>query len=267
MNFSKKNHKLVDQNERFEKKPQKHDANLQKNTTLYFQVGLIVVLLFTYGMFEMEFQTANHKIPDTITPEEDTELVVFVDPKIYDPELPKEEVVEKKNESVVLTKDPVEVGNDVTNDVIKDILVPGELTTSKNFGIDDLTPIYDTPEDEPTIFVLVEKVPVFPGCEKYTSNDKRRQCMSSKINKFINRKFNTNIASELGLAGEQKIDVRFTIDKLGNVKNVEARAPHPKLEREAKRVINKMPKMEPGKQKDKEVEVIYTVPIIFKVIN
>ena len=38
------------------KKPQKHDANLQKNSTLYFQIGLILCLLGTYSLFEMQFQ-------------------------------------------------------------------------------------------------------------------------------------------------------------------------------------------------------------------
>jgi len=53
MNFSKKNHELVGQNEQNVTKSQKHDLNLQKTSTLYFQVGLILTLLATYGLFEM----------------------------------------------------------------------------------------------------------------------------------------------------------------------------------------------------------------------
>ena len=37
-------------------KPRKHDANLQKNSTLNFQIGLILCLLGTYGVFEMKFK-------------------------------------------------------------------------------------------------------------------------------------------------------------------------------------------------------------------
>jgi len=44
MNFLKKVHKLVGKNEQVVKKSQKHDANLQNNSTLYFQVGLILTL-------------------------------------------------------------------------------------------------------------------------------------------------------------------------------------------------------------------------------
>ena len=57
MSNPKKTHELIRQNEQIVKKSQKHDANLRKNSTLYFQVGLIICLLFTYGLFEMTFET------------------------------------------------------------------------------------------------------------------------------------------------------------------------------------------------------------------
>ena len=91
--------------------------------------------------------------------------------------------------------------------------------------------------------------------------------MSDKINKLITRKFNTDIASDAGLEGIQKINVVFKIDKHGNVSQVQARAKHPMLVKEAERVVKKIPQMEPGKQKNKEVEVLYSLPIVFKVRN
>ena len=41
---------------------QKHDTNLQKNGTLYFQIGLILCLLAAYSLFEMQFQKKVIKI-------------------------------------------------------------------------------------------------------------------------------------------------------------------------------------------------------------
>ena len=65
----------------------KHDANLQKNSTLYFQIGLILCLLGTYALFEMEFQDKKF-IPDTaateevalidVAPEFKVEQVIFI---------------------------------------------------------------------------------------------------------------------------------------------------------------------------------------------
>ena len=111
---------------------------------------------------------------------------------------------------------------------------------------------------------VVENVPIFPGCEK-GNNAKRRKCMSEKISKFVQKKFNTKLAGNLGLSGRQRISVIFKIDKLGDVVGVRARAPHPKLEDEAIRVINLLPKMKPGMQLGKAVIVPYSLPIIFEV--
>ena len=46
---------------------------------------------------------------------------------------------------------------------------------------------------------------------------------------------------------------------------VRSRAPHPRLEKEAARVINMLPKMKPGKQRGKPVIVPYSLPITFQV--
>ena len=56
MKTLKNSRDLIRQNEKVAKNPQKHDVNLQKNSTLYFQVGLIVCLFFTLGLFEMKFE-------------------------------------------------------------------------------------------------------------------------------------------------------------------------------------------------------------------
>jgi len=113
-------------------------------------------------------------------------------------------------------------------------------------------------------FSSVENVPIFPGCEK-GNNAKRSKCMSEKISKFVQKRFNTKLAGNLGLSGRQRISVIFKIDKLGDVVGVRARAPHPKLEDEAIRVINLLPKMKPGMQLGQAVIVPYSLPIIFEV--
>ena len=66
-------------------------------------------------------------------------------------------------------------------------------------------------------FAVIENVPVFPGCERGKQFEKRRKCMSEKIAKFVQRRFNTDLAGDLGLSGRQRINVIFKIDKRGNV--------------------------------------------------
>ena len=91
--------------------------------------------------------------------------------------------------------------------------------------------------------------------------------MNQKIAKFIQRKFNQDLAADLGLSGRQRISVIFKIDKRGNVTGVRARAPHPRLQKEAVKVVSLLPKMKPGKQRGKAVIVQYSLPIIFEVAD
>ena len=110
---------------------------------------------------------------------------------------------------------------------------------------------------------IIDNVPVYPGCKG--SELKKRKCMSERIAKFVERKFNTDIAADLGLTGRQRIGIIFKIDTLGNITGVRARAPHPRLEQEAVRVINLLPKMKPAIKNGKPVIVPYSLPMIFQV--
>ena len=113
-------------------------------------------------------------------------------------------------------------------------------------------------------FNVIDEVPIYPGCER-GSNAEKRKCMSDKIAQFVIRKFNTDIAEVLGLSGKQLVKVIFKIDKSGNVVGVRSRAPHPRLEQEAVRVVKMLPKMKPGRIDGKPVIVPYSLPITFVV--
>ena len=124
--------------------------------------------------------------------------------------------------------------------------------------------VEEVEEDIEVPFAVIENVPVYPGCEK-GNNAAKKACMSEKISKFVQKKFNTELAGELGLTGRQRINVIFKIDKNGNITGIRSRAPHPRLEKEAARVIGMLPKMKPGKQRGKAVIVPYSLPIVFQV--
>jgi protein TonB len=258
MRFLKKAHELIRQNEQIVKKSQKHDANLQKNSTLYFQIGLIMVLLTTYGLFEMEFVTSEILIPESIYIEDD-DLVVQRDIQIYEEISAK---IKKSNDPVIF-KDP-EIKKDDASGETLDVIV--EPPSSDEPPIDPSSiKVIEIPEPDDIPYDYVERVPIYPGCEKITTNVERKKCMSEKISKLIRKKFNPDLADGLGLSGKQKIDVQFKIDKTGKVTDIKTRAPHARLEKEAERVINKIPQMTPGRQSNKNVGVICSLPIIFKV--
>ncbi len=117
-------------------------------------------------------------------------------------------------------------------------------------------------EDVP--FAIIEEAPVYPGC--IGTREERKICFSDQVSKHVHKYFNAELAQELGLTqGKQKIYVIFTVDKNGDINNIMARAPHKSLEKEAIRVIDLLPKMTPGKQRNKAVGVKYSLPITFNV--
>ncbi|WBX73833.1 energy transducer TonB [Tenacibaculum pacificus] len=127
---------------------------------------------------------------------------------------------------------------------------------------------------EPKIVEIVEKTipinnvqnaPVFKGCEGL-SEEENRKCFERKIQRHVQRHFNSEIAQDVGLSsGKYKILTQFIINKSGIVSDIKIRAPHKKLEKETNKVVRKIPNFTPGKQNKKAVKVKYTLPITFKV--
>ena len=121
-------------------------------------------------------------------------------------------------------------------------------------------------QEEVIKFSDVEKPPFYiDWCTSNISKDKIRECTDSGIKLFAKTNFNTEIAADLNLSGYQRITSAFIIDKSGKIDNIRVRASHPDLEKEALRVINLIPKMEPGIQNGEADSTSYLLPIIFKV--
>ena len=119
-------------------------------------------------------------------------------------------------------------------------------------------------ENNTVPFAIIEEVPVFPGCTG--TRAQIADCLNKNIKKFVVRNFNADLPIDLGLSkGKKKIWVVFKIDEQGDIVDVNARAPHPKLKEEAMRVARLLPKMKPGKQRGKAVGMKYTLPISFNV--
>ena len=228
-------------------------VDIGKNSSLYFALGMALMMFLSYS-------TINYKVYDKsllnldkvnmdALDEEEVPITEQVQPPPPPPPPPPApEVIE-------IVEDEEEVEETVIEST--------ETDQEEEIDIEDLD-VEEVEEDVEVPFAVIENVPVFPGCER-GNNAKKRKCMSEKIAKFVQRKFNTELAGDLGLSGRQRISVIFKIDKSGNVTGVRARAPHPRLEKEAQRVINLLPKMQPGKQRGKAVIVPYSLPIIFQV--
>ena len=112
-------------------------------------------------------------------------------------------------------------------------------------------------------FLTIESPPEFENTPKSLTIKEKRDYFSERISKIVTKNFDTSICPEL--RGKQKVFVQFRINEHGKVANIKARAPHPNLEKEAKRVINLLPQFTPAKQANKPTSIVYNLPIVFTV--
>jgi len=229
------------------------NADVSKNASLYFAVGLALMLFMTYSAINHKtFDKSSIDIGKLDLDADLDEEIPLIDQLTPPPPPPPPPAAP---EVIEIVEDEEEIEETVIEST--------ETDQEEEMEIEDIE-IEEVYEDVEVPFSVIENVPEYPGCEKGTNTEKRK-CMSAKIAKFVQRKFNTDLAGDLGLSGRQRISVIFKIDKKGNVTGVRSRAPHPRLEKEAARVINMLPKMKPGRQRGKAVVVPYSLPITFQV--
>lgn len=243
----------------------KHAANLRRNPTLHFQIGLILALLVVIFFMEVKMpETAIKPAPLKYDWEEavwdeqfqiEKKVVELPEPVIDEPKLPEPQLPDE------LTAVP-------DDHKIVETLIKGDTEVKVDKPMVDPSKVaYEEPVETPAIvpITFIEEAPIFPGCEKATNNDERRKCMSAKVARLISKKFDTDIGERLGLSGVHNIDVIFTVAATGEVVNIQARAPHDQLQDEAIRVLSLLPDLKPGKQGDKNIGVSYAQRIKFKV--
>ena len=225
-------------------------SDIGRNSSLYFAVGLALMMFLSYGTINYKVYDKSALDLDKVNMDSLDEEEVPVTEQVQPP--PPPPPPPPAPEVIEIVEDEEEIEETIIESTESD----------EELEIEDIE--IEEFEDVEVPFAVIENVPIFPGCER-GNNEKKRKCMSGKIAKFVQRKFNTDLAGDLGLSGRQRISVIFKIDKSGSVVGVRARAPHPRLEKEAQRVINLLPKMKPGKQRGKAIIVSYSLPIIFQV--
>lgn len=243
----------------------KHEINIKHHSGLYFQVGLIVSLFTMLYIVNTEFEVISYNQKQTFAPTEEPHFIGKVN-VIKEPA----KVEKPKKEKKAITKLPTEPKKPKPESNNKeDVKEPTDTESTKTTKEEKTgEPTTETPVDPenntPTNVLVVEKVPVFPGCEFLESNQEKVECMNEKMRKIIQRKFNPYLAGELGLKGNHLIRVTFIINKEGKIDNLHIVTPKKALEQETKRVIDYMPQMRPGIQNGKSVNVMYNLPIVIK---
>ena len=225
-------------------------SNLENYSKIFMQLGLVLALFVTYAAIEHktfekdlgEFGFANMNAEmeeETVI----TERIEEIKPKTPPPPAPEKiEIVEDEKE------------------VEETVIESTETDETEEIVVEEIEEVEESEEViEDVSFMIIEDVPVFPGCK----GDKTalKSCFSKMVQKHFSRKFDADLPNELGLdAGRKKVFIGFKIDRNGNVVNIQARAPHPKIKKEVVKVMKMLPKMKPGRQRGKAVGVKYSIP-------
>ncbi|CAM1359441.1 energy transducer TonB [Tenacibaculum xiamenense] len=231
-------------------------SNLENYSKLFVQLGLVLALFITYvaienKTYDKEYGDLGQSNMSADVEEETIEIQQEITPP------PKNTPPPPAPEKIEVVEDEQEVEETIIESTETD-----EAEAVVVEEIEEVEEEEDLVEDVP--FSIIEDVPVFPGCKG--TKAQKKACLNQKMNKHIQRYFDADLANELGLSpGKKRIYLVFKIGKTGNIEDIQARAPHPRLKQEAIRIAKKLPKMEPGKQRGRPVRVGYTLPITFNV--
>ena len=233
---------------------------LEKFSNIFTQLGLVLVLFVVYITLE-------HKTEDkTVAVLSSRDVnVIYIKPEqqiIIRKEVKEQPKKVVKAPQIFIPEEIVKGENSIIETIID---TPTENIVELN--LDTIIEIKEIEEPGPETvpFINIEDAPVFKGCEGLSKKD-NKICFDNKMKQFVQRNFNAGLANELGLhSGIHRIQTQFLIDDKGNIVDVKIRAPHKQLEKEADRLIKKLPKFTPGKQRNVPVKVRYTLPIAFSV--
>lgn len=222
-------------------------ANLEKDISLNYLMGVVIALAILFVGFEMgeqEITVATDFGPSITITEEEIESSEQLDEPPPPPQ-PEPEAI-KEMDIIDIVEDNIEVEaisftseDDASHAQVETYVAPTQVTVEE----EDEDVIYD--------FYSLEKTPQFPGGEE-------------ALLKWIgdNMKY-PPIAAEQGVSG--RVSCQFVVEPDGSVSNVEViRGFDPSCEREALRVLRMLPKFAPGEQRGKPVRVKYNIPVTFR---
>ena len=224
-------------------------ADLTKNSSLYFAIGLAVILFISWRAIEWKTYDRSGYGYEALNIDDDDDEEIPITEQIKTP--PPPPPPPPAPEIIEVVEDEEEIEETII-----------ESTETDQEEIVEIVEVEEEFEDVDVPFAVIEDVPIYPGCER-VAKSKRRDCFQEQINKHIRKNFRyPEIAQEMGIQG--RVYVNFVIDKDGSITSIRMRGPDKNLEKEAQRIIAKLPRMTPGKQRGRAVRVPFSIPITFR---
>lgn len=214
-------------------------SNLEKKTTLFFQMGLVVAMAGLLVAFESGTgYLDNTMVTIDSTPFEDTDITQVTRPEVEKPKPPVviEEIV-------------------VIEDELPDVEIPDDAFLS-DIDVNGAIDLYFIEEDDDVVddvpFVRVEQMPSYMGGDENKFQKHLQQLVVYPTQ-----------AIELGIQG--RVLVNFVIDRQGKLTRATIfRSPDELLSNAVIEAIGQTKKWKPGEQRNIKVPVQFTIPVYFK---
>lgn len=215
-------------------------ADLENKKRIFLQIGLAIALLGVLVAFE--WKTYERQVYDLGSLEMD--FIEEEDIPITRQETPPPPPPPEASTELIIVEDDVEIEDEFTIDV--------EATV--NTEVREFTPVVVVQEEEEiaedVIFTVVEDQPSYPGGEE------------ARIRYLQDNLRYPQMAREAGIQGT--VFVTFVVERDGSVTDVRVlRGIGGGCDEEAVRVVQNMPRWNPGRQRGQPVRVQFNMPIRF----
>ncbi len=216
-------------------------ANLESKKSIFLQIGFIISLAFVLVAFEW-------RTPELEKVDWDMYSGIPMDIDLYEVKA----IEEKPEPKMMKLIAPIFVidEEDLPNE---DFEVDAEVSDETENSLDNRKEfnVEETETEDNFIYDFVQKKPQFPGGEVALYAFLKDNLVYPKN------------ARDIGLIG--KVHVEFIVWKDGTIRNVKIlRSIGGGCDEEVVRVINKMPRWEPGMQGVEKVNVYFRMPVSFK---
>lgn len=237
-------------------KPKKNpEIEVGRNSSLYFAIGLNIMLFVSWQALEYKTYEKEDAIVDVLSMEEVVEEEIPIISLNTPPPPPPPKVISVQ---VQIVDDVEEIEETVieSTETSQEDVIEEHIISVSDVEVAEVDEYVEVP------FAIIQDVPVYPGCEK-VKKSQRRACFQKKIMEHVSKNFSyPKVALDMGIGG--RVFVIFVIDEDGKISKIKTRGPDNSLEKEAHRIVSLLPKMTPGKQRGKPVGVPFSLPINFK---
>ena len=246
-------------------KPKKNpNVDLKKRVGLFFSIGLAIATfasLYAINYKSVEEGKKKIEFDKLVDLSEDVQDVVMEE-NTPPPAPPEPEKVEIPPDIIKQVDDKEEVKTEFqSNEIKKDeaVAAPPKINTT---GVPGGTGTGDDDIQDDVQFFAIEQKPMFEECKNVPKEEQER-CFKKALDAFVSKTLvYPEAAMQMGSQG--RVVVQFRIKKDGNVEVINTQGKDKILEKEARRVIEKLPRLIPGKQRERPVAVIFSYPIVFK---